>query len=106
MPVSMTATGTPLPVLYCQAWLMLSRSKPGAICETSGVFTVIGAEQLFARRIGWSGRDGPSGGTAPGSTLGGEIAWAAGIFPAIAIKLRAAMTATARVHTGLSGEAT
>ena len=31
---------------------MFSRLKPGAICATSGIFTVIGAEQLLARRIG------------------------------------------------------
>ena len=104
--MSMTATATPLPVLYCHAWLMLSRSKPGAICDTSGVFTVIGAEQLLARRIGWSGRGGPSGGTIAGSTLGDEMAWAAGILPVIANRVRAAMAAAARVHTGFSVEAT
>jgi hypothetical protein len=65
----------------------------------------MGDEQLLARRIGWSGRGGPSGGTRAGSTLGGEIAWAAGILPVIAIRARAATIAADRVHTGFSGEA-
>ncbi|OBI25297.1 hypothetical protein A5709_08745 [Mycobacterium sp. E1386] len=102
MPVSMTATGTPLPVLYCQALLMLSRLKPGASCATSGLRTVMGDEQLLARRIGWSGLGGPSGGTNPGSTCGGVIACAAGIFADSATRVRAAVTAAAL----FSGEST
>ncbi|AMC53185.1 Uncharacterised protein [Mycobacterium tuberculosis] len=50
--MSMTATGTPLPVLYCHALLMLTRLKPGASCATSGFLTVIGVEQLLERRMG------------------------------------------------------
>ena len=41
-----------MPVLYCHALVMLSRLNPGAICATSGFRTVIGDEQLLARRIG------------------------------------------------------
>ena len=100
--MSMTATATPLPVLYCHALLMLSRLNPGAICATSGFFTVIGVEQLLARRIGWSGRGGPSGGTIPGSTDGGVMACAAGILADSATRVTAAVTAA----TLLSGEST
>ncbi|OBH79665.1 hypothetical protein A5682_17050 [Mycobacterium mantenii] len=98
----MTATDTPLPVLYCHAFVMLSRLNPGAICATSGFLTVIGLEQLLARRIGWSGRGGPSGGTIPGSTEGGVMASAAGILADIATRVTAAVTAAAL----LSGEST
>ncbi|ETB09290.1 hypothetical protein O980_19695 [Mycobacterium avium subsp. paratuberculosis 08-8281] len=100
--MSITATGTPLPVLYCQALAMLSRLNPGASCATSGFRTVIGAEQLLARRIGWSGRGGPSGGTMPGSTEGGVIACATVTLADNATRVRAATSAAAR----LSGEST
>ncbi|SOX56718.1 hypothetical protein MAAFP003_5426 [Mycobacterium ahvazicum] len=52
MPVSMTATGTPLPVEYCQALLMLSIVKPGAGKATFGSATVIVRAQVNACRIG------------------------------------------------------
>ena len=104
--MSMTATATPLPVLYCHALLMLSRLNPGAIWATSGFFTVIGVEQLLARRIGWSGRGGPSGGTIPGSTDGGVMACAAGVLADKATSATAALTAAAREQILLSGEAT
>ncbi|CAM4416407.1 hypothetical protein MYSE111917_27380 [Mycobacterium senriense] len=98
----MTATGTPLPVLYCHAFVMFNRLKPGAICATSGFRTVIGVEQLLARRIGWSGRGGPSGGTMPGSTMGGVMASAAGMLADNATRATAAVTAAAL----FSGEST
>ncbi|OBJ14653.1 hypothetical protein A5623_10205 [Mycobacterium colombiense] len=98
----MTATGTPLPVLYCHAFVMFSKLKPGAICATSGFLTVIGVEQLLARRIGWSGRGGPSGGTIPGSTVGGVMASAAGMLADNATRATAAVTAAAL----FSGEST
>ncbi|OBH53516.1 hypothetical protein [Mycobacterium sp. E2479] len=100
--MSITATGTPLPVLYCHALLMFSMLIPGAICATSGFLTVIGVEQLLARRIGWSGLGGPSGGTIPGSTEGGVMANAAGILADIATRAKAAVTAAAL----FSGEST
>ena len=100
--MSITATGTPLPVLYCHAFVMLSRLKPGASCATSGFLTVIGVEQLLARRIGWSDRGAPSGGTIPGSTDGGVMASAAGIFDDNATRVTAAVKAAAL----LSGEST
>jgi len=86
--------------------VMLSRLKPGAICATSGFFTVIGVEQLLARRIGCSGRGGPSGGTSAGSTDGGGIACAAVILAEKATRLIAAVSAAARVHTRATDEAT
>ena len=104
--MSTTATDTPLPVLYCHALLMLIRLYPGAICATSGFFTVIGVEQLLARRIGWSGRGGPSGGTMAGSTVGGVIACAAGTLTDKASRVTAALTAATREHTRVSAEAT
>lgn len=51
-PVSMTATGTPLPVEYCHAAAIPSMSNPGASWATSGLMTVIGTLQEFERRIG------------------------------------------------------
>src|SRR5947209_4342394 len=98
----MTATETPLPVLYCQALLMLSSLKPGASCATSGFRTMIGVEQLLARRIGWSGRGGPSDGTRPGSTAGGIIACAPGTLAQRATRVTAAPAAAARQHTRLN----
>lgn len=41
-----------MPVLYCHAFEMLIKLKPGASCATSGFRTTIGVEQLLARRIG------------------------------------------------------
>lgn len=76
--MSMTATGTPLPVEYCQALLMFSMVKPGAVTATLGSATVIVRAQAKLCRIGWSEPGLPSGGTRLGSTLGGGIAWAAG----------------------------
>ncbi|GFG98713.1 hypothetical protein MTIM_45920 [Mycobacterium timonense] len=76
--------------------------KPGASCATSGLRTIIGDEQLLARRIGWSGRGGPSGGTIAGSTEGGVIACAAGILADNATRVTAAVNAAAV----LSGEST
>lgn len=74
----MTATGTPFPVEYCQALLTLSIANPGAVAVTLGSATVMVCAHMLLWRIGWSGPGVPSGGTSAGSTMGGEIAWAAG----------------------------
>jgi hypothetical protein len=52
IPVSMTATGTPLPVEYCQALLIFSMVKPGAVTATLGSATVIVRAQAKLCRIG------------------------------------------------------
>ena len=50
--MSMTATGTPLPVEYCQALAMLSIVKPGAVAATFGSATVMVRAQILLCRIG------------------------------------------------------
>src|ERR1700756_1252274 len=74
----MTATGTPLPVDYCHALLMLSKVNPGAVTATFGSATVMVRAQMLLCRIGASGPGLPSGGARAGSTAGGGIACAAG----------------------------
>ncbi|OPZ27055.1 MAG: hypothetical protein BWZ02_01788 [Lentisphaerae bacterium ADurb.BinA184] len=80
----MTATGTPLPVEYCQARLTFSIVKLGAVTATFGSATVIACAQMLLCRMGSSGPGVPSDGTADGSTAGGGMACAAGQLPAIA----------------------
>jgi hypothetical protein len=48
----MTATGTPVPVEYCQALLMFSSVKPGAVTATLGSATVMVRAQILLCRIG------------------------------------------------------
>lgn len=50
--MSMTATGTPFPVEYCQALAMLSIVKPGAVTATFGSATVMVRAQMLLCRIG------------------------------------------------------
>ena len=72
--MSITATGTPLPVEYSQARLTLSIVKLGAVTATFGSATVIAWAQMLLCRMGSSGPGEPSDGTADVSTAGGGIA--------------------------------
>jgi hypothetical protein len=96
-PVSTTATVTPLPVEYCQALLMLSIAKPGAVSPIFGSATVIARAQMLLCRMGCSGSGTPLSGTAAGSTDGGSIAMAFGALDIIAVSTITEVAATTRL---------
>jgi hypothetical protein len=74
----MSATVTPAPVEYCQAWVTSSMALPGGGCPTSGSPMTTGAAHSEFCFISSSGPGGPSGGSAPGLIAGRSMAWAVG----------------------------
>jgi hypothetical protein len=101
--VSISATVTPAPVEYCQAWGTLSIALPGAGWPRSGSAITTGFTHATFWRISSVGPGGPSGGKAPGSITGGARAAAAGAEHTWAASNAAAANAEASRRARISG---